>query len=139
MNTPRYANPFTFVTGKRRMLRSGKTNILDKTYFAISELDVDEEIKATYRQTAEKYFNECGCSLGSFFLVVTLGFSIFQWLFVGGLATFLLVIPATIFGKFLGIGVGRIKLFVLFKKLSTDNSVRSPNLSSKKDQGETYG
>jgi hypothetical protein len=39
MNTPRYANPFTFVTGNKRMLRSGKTNILDKTYFAISKLD----------------------------------------------------------------------------------------------------
>ena len=139
MNTPRYANPFTFVTGNKRMLRSGKTNILDKIYFAISKLDVDEKIKAGYRQRAETYFNECGCSLGSFFLIAAFGFSMFYWLFFGALTSFLLVFPAAIIGKFLGIGVGRIKLLLLFKKLSMANCVQSPGLSSKKDQGGTYG
>jgi len=100
-----------------------KLSLVDKTYLAISRLEIDQQTKAVYRKRAEKYFNDCGCSLGAFFLVAALAFLVFHWLYFGEpfLSSFtstLLVFPAAILGKLLGIGIGRIRLFVLFKKLS---------------------
>src|SRR4030095_7346696 len=137
MNTPQDANPFSFVTTQRRSPRSVKRNGLDKTYFAISNLDVEEDIKAGYRERAEKYFKECGCSMGALFVIAALAFSIFHWLFFSttflpSLTSILLVFSAAIFGKLLGIGIGRIKLFVLFKKLSMGNSARRPHLPERR-------
>lgn len=137
MNKPKDTKHFSCVTVQGRMLGPVKETELNKTYFEISQLEVDEEIKAGYRQKAKKYFNECGCSLGAFFLISALAFSIFHWLFFSklflpALTNILFIFSAAIFGKLLGIGIGRIKLFVLFKKLSIANTSRSPHLQGSK-------
>src|SRR5829696_8861112 len=56
-------------------------NVLDKIYFSISQLQVEEKTKAHYRRRASKYFNECGCSLGGFFLLLALAGSLVYWIF----------------------------------------------------------
>jgi hypothetical protein len=137
MNMPKDPKQFSFVTAPRRMPGPGKETELDKAYFAISKLEIDEETKAGYKQKAKKYFNECGCSLSAFFFIAALAFSICYWLFFSksflpSWASILFIFSAAILGKLIGIGIGRIKLFVLVKKLSTADCSHSPHLKGMK-------
>ena len=103
-------------------------NVLDKIYFSISQLQVEEKTKAHYRRRASKYFNECGCSLGGFFLMLALAGSLFYWIFfdpafLPSVKGIVLIVAATLLGKFTGIGIGRIKLLILFRKLSKERTI----------------
>ena len=107
-------------------------NILDKTYTAITHLPVDEQVKENYRERASRYFNECGCSSGSFYLILSLIFSIiytvyFDQRFFLSVKGILIILGITVFGKLVGKGIARMKLFVLFNSLNKHAGSRYSN------------
>ena len=114
----------------QRAIRAPRASLLARTDLLISRLRVDEETKVRHRERAEKYFSECGCTLGALFLIGSVIFLIFdRFVFSSSyfslLTGFLFAVSAALIGKLLGIGIGRLRLFVLFRKLS-----RSPGVGS---------
>lgn len=47
-------------------------DLFDRTHMAISRLQTDEAERDALRQVANNYFNECGCAMGSFFLIAAI-------------------------------------------------------------------
>lgn len=76
---------------------------------------------------AKQYRGECGCSLGAKFLIASLGiFGIYFFVFgdidlISMLWEILLgllfIFVATLVGKFMGIGIARIRLALLYRSL----------------------
>ena len=104
-------------------------DLLDRTHLAISRLQINEAESDALRQKAGNYFNECGCAMGSFFLIVAIvglvlyvvvvAESIFPPIWSIGLLFF-----AAITGKLLGMATGKISLFLLYRKLSLSREFR---------------
>lgn len=98
-------------------------NQLDRTFLVISRLQADEEKKELYKEKANKYFNECGCSLGGIFLVAAFfGCGLYLVFFHHNMISLLksigVIFFTSILGKLSGIISARIKLYILLKRLS---------------------
>ena len=82
-----------------------------------------------YVDRAKAYANECGCTMGGVFAMVSVGLLIAYYLFfdgfgagnliVNGLTMATLVFSAGITGKLIGIGLARIRLALLYRQLHT--------------------
>ena len=104
--------------------------LLNRTLSLISELQSEQESFKDYRSKALKYYHECGCSTGGFFLLAAFLCSIGYWIFVSitfqvFVKSFILIFIISVIGKLLGISVARIRLLLLYsslrKKLSKKN------------------
>ena len=109
--------------------------LLSKTELAISRLQADEETRAGLSKRARRYFRECGCSMGAVFLLAALGTSLLQWRYfvktsMPSIWNVLFIIMGAIFGKLLGIAIGRLRLFILFKQLHAYQIPGSPDLQT---------
>jgi len=87
--------------------------------------------KSYYFEKIKKYRNECGCALSAFFLVASLvilcGYIYFikDWSQVSlvklGLFSFSFILLSAFAGKLIGLGLAKIKLKLLYKKLIYEN------------------
>ena len=103
--------------------------LLDRTYLAISRLQIDEAERDALRQKAGNYFNECGCAMGSFFLIVAIAGLILYVVVVAEsilppLWSIGLLFFAAITGKLIGMATGKIRLFLLYRRLSLSKAFR---------------
>lgn len=100
---------------------------LSKTNLAISRMPIDEAGREALRQKAGRYSNECGCSMGSLFLIAAIVGLLVDSVFLGGIiaspvwGTGLLFLAA-ITGKLVGMTAGRIRLSLLHRSLSKTES-----------------
>lgn len=92
---------------------------------AIPDNEID---RGRYAEKIKKYSTECGCRMGAAFLFAAAGIS-FYWLFfhIGWENIHLLqftwqgclfIFSSALLGKALGIGIARIKLFILYYSLT---------------------
>lgn len=103
--------------------------LLDRTHLAISRLQINEAESDTLRKKAGNYFNECGCAMGSFFLIVAIAGLVFYVVVVAEsilppIWSIGFLFFAAITGKLLGIATGKISLFLLYRKLSLSSAFR---------------
>lgn len=103
--------------------------LLDRTHLAISRLPIDEAEREALRQKADNYFTECGCSMGSFFLIASIAGLIFYVVFFAEsilppIWSIGLLFLAAIAGKLLGMAAGKISLFVLYRRLSLSGALK---------------
>jgi hypothetical protein len=109
--------------------------VLDRTYLVISCLDIDEAEKDALRQKARNYFNECGCVMGSFFLMATVAGLISYVVFTESVLSLSwsigLPFLAAIGGKLLGMAKGNVSLFLLYRRLSLSGAFRLQEQCSK--------
>jgi hypothetical protein len=89
---------------------------------------LDQPSSDRFARKIEAYKNECGCKLGGIFAVSTIAISIlYSLLFFNPVSVFagikmilwsaMAIVAAGLGGKFIGIGVARIKLMALYREL----------------------
>lgn len=92
----------------------------------LQSLPADRENLRPYVDRAKVYRNECGCSMGGAFMVISLGLLITRFLLdgigkgnvlIGLFWGTLFVFSASLIGKLIGIGVARIRLALLYRHL----------------------
>jgi len=98
--------------------------ILGRLHALILQLPATDNDVVVYKERFHKYRTECGCSLGGAFCIASLllctGYNLInrnpRWrTLLIGLG---IVFTSSIAGKFLGIGIARIKLLLLLRRLS---------------------
>ena len=102
---------------------------LVKTNLVISRLRIDEAEREALRQEAENLFHECGCSMSSLFLIAAIAGLILHSVFfseniVPPLWSIGLLFLAAIVGKLVGMAAGKIRLFLLHRRLSMTEAPR---------------
>ena len=96
----------------------GKLN--NKIHILLDTLEIGNAEKSFYKERANKYSKECGCSMGGIFLAVASVLTVFYLCFIN--FSIPLLLKAIIFlfvfsvtGKIAGILMGRIRLLLLFR------------------------
>lgn len=88
----------------------------------------DRDTLRPYFERAKSYSNECGCSMSAAFLAVSFGLLILYGFVSDGfgganlltvvLASSAFVFTASVIGKLTGIGIARLRLALLYRRLS---------------------
>ena len=97
-----------------------------------------ENEREYYLGKFNNYNNECGCSMGGVFSIVTLiGYVVFSFFFLElysinailkhVLSGFIITIIAGIVGKLIGIGIAKIKIIMLYRGLKQYHQLKKTN------------
>ena len=106
---------------------------LSRINVAISRLQIDQAEREVLQRKAARYSNECGCSTGSLFLIAaTIGLIVDAVFFAGNFGPSIWnigwLLGAAMVGKLTGMIAGRIRLFLLCRRLTEPGALQTEAL-----------
>jgi hypothetical protein len=110
--------------------------VFEKAVSAVAALTLPEAEKEALRRKAHSLHNECGCSMGTYFVAGAIAGNCFHLAVIAETHLpsrwhLLFIFIAALSGKLLGIAIARARLFMLYRKFSPRSSQLVPNLGGR--------